>query len=443
MSSPQLDSIVDFVAWARAAQIRVAGPGSGESQGFRNCWHRDFGRYIERHPAVVVSPTSAADLGASMAALAERAIPYKIRGTAHSSGGQVLIDGGAVIELGGLTGILADHGSSISVAGGTRWLTLASPDRRPPVLTDNLYTTVGGTLAVGGIGDTSIRCGLQIDHVTALEWITPSGENRALGRDDELFRYALGSAGALGALASATIELVDRPRAVSTFVAAWPDADAFIDAARRIREQRSFELVRAALIWGQDRRPFVRALLANFGAGEGDEARLRALAPATYAALGASDRTGDSARDPHAGWTYVCPALELTLPLDRGAEIWARLERTIRRARLDATFPEGTAITVLPGDPALPLSVVPPGCPDCLFIALRPRLESAAHTSYWLPLLREIAAAALDAGGRIYLMSIQTGAERFLDRQFGPAAARLRELKAELDPLGLCNPGLL
>jgi FAD/FMN-containing dehydrogenase len=47
--------------------------------------------------------------------------------------------------------------------------------RTIPVLTDNLDTTVGGTLSVGGIGTRSVSYGRQVDWVDALTLIRPDG----------------------------------------------------------------------------------------------------------------------------------------------------------------------------------------------------------------------------------------------------------------------------
>ena len=46
------------------------------------------------------------------------------------------------------------------------------------MLTDYLELSVGGTLAVGGVGATSIEPGVQSDHVLELEVVT--GEGRAV-----------------------------------------------------------------------------------------------------------------------------------------------------------------------------------------------------------------------------------------------------------------------
>jgi FAD/FMN-containing dehydrogenase len=46
----------------------------------------------------------------------------------------------------------------------------------PPVFTDYLELSVGGTLSAGGIGGTSPRFGGQVDNVAELEVVTGAGE---------------------------------------------------------------------------------------------------------------------------------------------------------------------------------------------------------------------------------------------------------------------------
>lgn len=73
--------------------------------------------------------------------------------------------------------------------------------RSIPVLTDHLGTTVGGTLSVGGgIGCRSVVGGRQIDHISALRLITPTGDARWVTpeSDQELFSLVLGAQGTLG-----------------------------------------------------------------------------------------------------------------------------------------------------------------------------------------------------------------------------------------------------
>jgi FAD/FMN-containing dehydrogenase len=96
-------------------------------------------------------------------------------------------------------------------------------------------------------------------------------------------------------------------------------------------------------------------------------------------------------------------------------------------------------VVVVPAAGELPLAPIPPGGDgSALLVALRPELPVAAARAL-LPALRELAAHALAAGGRLYLMSVEPETPGFLEAQFGDALPRLRELKDALDPHRLLN----
>src|SRR5262245_33747452 len=157
-----------------------------EAYDFRSNVCIDYGKFLERVPFFVLRPSTFDQLIAAVAFLRKESIPYKVRGAAHSAGGQVLFDKGAVIDLARLTGIVEDlpEIEQITVEGGIWWLHLAEylnpQGRRPMALTDNLRATVAGTLSVGGFGDATHLHGLQIASVTQLTLVTPDAQVRRL-----------------------------------------------------------------------------------------------------------------------------------------------------------------------------------------------------------------------------------------------------------------------
>jgi FAD/FMN-containing dehydrogenase len=78
----------------------------------------------------------------------------------------------------------------------------------------------------------------------------------------------------------------------------------------------------------------------------------------------------------------------------------------------------------------------------CMMVALRPAM-SLRDVAQYMPELHQIQARALEAGAKMYMMSIDPEIPGFLDVQFGSALAEFVSLKRELDPKGLLNPGLL
>ncbi len=449
MTSGRWD-IEEIAAWAAAAEILSFPPPTRPVGEFRRAYATDFGRYLHRVPALVFAPVSVTQLAAAMGALGERRIPYTLRGSGHSSGGQVLIEGGVVIDMSGVRGVV-DRGDMVDVFGGTSWLEVVEelhPQRRPPVLTDNLRTTVAGTLAVGGIGDTSIHEGLQIASVVELDWVAPNGSVRTLTHADEELGFVLAGRGQLGAIARVRVPVSSRSSLLAGHVAVWSSLDRYLDAAATIRRERSYDVVRSTLFWRADGTAVVRGILARIVDAEplagSDAAALARLASESSAVLPASERIAAQRLDPIATWTYVCPALELSVPTcGVGRAALAAIERRIISSGLHAVVPNGVAIAVVAASPTrLPLAPMPPG-QDGVLLAIRPQLATPADAARWIPLLHELADLALGAGGRIYLMSIPIERSDFLERQFGAALPRLRELKRKHDPDMVCNPGLL
>ena len=437
-------------AWATARDIAITWP--DEYVRDPNAFHDnpciDFGRVVWREPQFVLRPRTLDQLADCMAMLCERAIPYHVRGAGHSSGGQSLSDGGAVIHTSLLSRIVEDRpdAEQIVVEGGTWWLTviehLQAQGRRPVVLTGNPRVSVAGTLSAGGFGDTSHLEGLVIHTVDAITLIAPDGTRHALRRGDELFQYALAGRGQLGVIADATIRTVRKPLQVGLRYVRWGSLDDFVRDSAIIARHRLYEYVRARLFWAK--REYVDAALGNFG-GEpptSDHATglLRPL-PATSVEV--RDLLAELRRAPEGNeWTLPTPAMEVALPLPDGMNVWPRLRDLVVKGGLVPFLGRGTSVMVLPPEPDLPLAPVAARQP-ALLIALRPEIP-AARARELLPALRAIGELALAAGGRIHLISIELDTPRVLERQFGDAiAARFRALKARVDPLGLCNPGLL
>src|SRR6185503_4898952 len=113
----------------------------------------DFGRFIEQVPWFVLRPDSLDRLRSCVVWLSNHGIPFKVRAGGHSSGGQVLIERGAVVDITGLRSIgNFDAGAELlSVQGGALWedvvTALRSFGRIPLVWTGNLRTTIAGTLS--------------------------------------------------------------------------------------------------------------------------------------------------------------------------------------------------------------------------------------------------------------------------------------------------------
>ncbi|HVV22546.1 MAG TPA: FAD-binding protein [Pseudonocardiaceae bacterium] len=209
----------------------------------------DFGHIVHHPPRVVERPTSTADVVAIM----RRGVPVVARGRGHSTFGQAQSADGVLVDLSGLAGVTvgshAAAGSCATVGAGATWrdvLMAALPDRTPPVLTDYLDVSVGGTLSVGGIGGTSHRHGLQTDQVVELEVVAHDGTVRVGGPGDP----ALASLGAAGIITRATVRLGPAPIRVRRCTLDLPTITDVMAVQRDLIREGRFDYVQGQITPG-------------------------------------------------------------------------------------------------------------------------------------------------------------------------------------------------
>ena len=112
------------------------------------------------------------DNAADIAEVIRAGVPVTAWGRGHSTHGQSLVDGGVVVDMAGLSSVQRVEPGYAVVDAGASWRTVLEATLplglTPPVLTDFLDLSVGGTLSLGGIGGTSHRHGAQVDFVNRL-----------------------------------------------------------------------------------------------------------------------------------------------------------------------------------------------------------------------------------------------------------------------------------
>jgi len=81
-----------------------------------------------------------------------------------------------VINSSALNAVESTSDDTLDAEAGALWGDVAKAalarGRLPPVTPDAMMLSVGGTLSVGGMGETGFRCGAQVDHVLALDVVT-------------------------------------------------------------------------------------------------------------------------------------------------------------------------------------------------------------------------------------------------------------------------------
>jgi cytokinin dehydrogenase len=207
----------------------------------------DFGRLVERVPAVVVRPASVDDVVAVVRFAAEAGLGVTARGAAHSQNGQGLSAGGILLDMRSLAGeIVVDvERRCVSSLAGTLWRDLLAETLRygllPPVLTNNLDVTVGGTLSVAGIGVASFRAAAQVDQCGELEVVTGAGDRIVCSptAEPELFDAVRAGLGLCGLITRATLRLRPCKPAARTFYLLYDDLGTLMADERTLIERGS------------------------------------------------------------------------------------------------------------------------------------------------------------------------------------------------------------
>ncbi|MFI6866731.1 FAD-binding protein [Nocardia sp. NPDC050406] len=181
---------------------------------------RDFGGIVSRSPCRAVRPASAAEVAALVRdALTGVRVDVLARGCGHSTRGESLTDGISV-DMRGMARVHEVSEDRVVVDAGATWREVLEATlpcgRVPPVLTDYLDLTVGGTLSAAGIGGASHIHGTQAANVLELEAVTVTGEVVTCTpyHRRELFDALRSGMGRHGVITKATLRLIAAPASV-------------------------------------------------------------------------------------------------------------------------------------------------------------------------------------------------------------------------------------
>jgi FAD/FMN-containing dehydrogenase len=200
----------------------------------------DFGHIVHHTPVAVLRPGSVRDIVLIVRYANQHGIRVAMRGQGHTTFGQAQVDGGVVIDSRTLATIHRISGDRAVVDAGVLWLDLAraaiADGLTPPVFTDYVGLSVGGTLGCGGIGGTTQHFGLQVDNVLALDVVTGDGRlvRCSPEADRRLFEAVLGGLGQFAILVRATIRLVPAPTNARGYQLYYPDLGSYLADQRRL-----------------------------------------------------------------------------------------------------------------------------------------------------------------------------------------------------------------
>ena len=416
----------------------------------------DFGHLVHRTPVAVLRPGSVRDVVRMVRYANEHRIGVSVRGQGHSTDGQSQVQAGVVIDSRTLAEIHEIRGDHAVVDAGVTWLDLAvatvARGLTPPVFTDYVELSVGGTLMAGGIGGTTQTYGMQVDTVLELEVVTGEGElvRCSPGRRRALFDSVLGSLGQLAIVVRAAVRLVPAPAAARGYQLFYTDLDTYLGDQGRLLAARRFsslqgQAVRNAADTGWDF--MVDAAAYHDGTPPDDAVITRGLGfdPARtlvtdYSYLDWVNRlkpTVDFLKQIGA-WTLPHPWIDVFLPASRTRQVVADTLATLTLA--DTGQGPVLLYPFRPGLVRPPFVELPQEQAGFLFSLLRTTVPPADPLQQRAD-NRVLYERARDAGGKRYAIgSVPLTAQDWVDH-FGADYPAFVAAKAAWDPRRVLSPG--
>ncbi|HXF58920.1 MAG TPA: FAD-binding protein [Candidatus Saccharimonadales bacterium] len=430
----------------------------------------NFGNLFQGVPRLVVAPATARDVIATIAFARENGLTVSTRGAGHSQSRLAISDGGILLAMSSLKKIhpVDRAASTVDVEAGVVWRDLVrhlAPDQLvPPVLTNNLSVTVGGTLAVAGIGVASFRYGTQGDNVRELDVVTGTGELVTCDRkrNADLFWGALAGLGQTGIITRARLELRKYKPMTRTYYLLYHELQAFLDDAKLAMDGGRFDHIES---WGSPcpqglkpvagrRQPFARwfypvHLTVEFDPGHppDDAAMLDGLRPFENLYVDDAPTVEFFERmipvfdlwKRGGTWKHVHAWTETVLPWERAVDcvesVLPDLPPSILVGGHVLLWPaKGSSSTSRlfmrpPGENVLGFGVLP-AVPARFWETARPMLENLGR-------LTEV------MGGKRYLSGYLDWTEERWRAHFGDQWEPFCALKRKYDPDSILNPGFV
>ncbi len=154
---------------------QVLEPGDDGYDEARKVWNGD----IDRRPAVIARCITVEDVSAAVRHGVEHGLEIAVRGGAHSTSGQSVVDDGLMIDLSGLNAVTVDPGARRARSGGGALLSdlVEATQQHGLALPIGAisHTGVGGLTLGGGMGWLTRKHGLTIDNVLSAEVVLADG----------------------------------------------------------------------------------------------------------------------------------------------------------------------------------------------------------------------------------------------------------------------------
>ncbi|GLW08569.1 FAD-binding protein [Microtetraspora sp. NBRC 13810] len=193
--------------------------------------------YHRAVPGVVVLPRTAGEISAVVRLCAEYGVPFVARGAGTGlSGGALPRTDGVLIVTSRMRRVLEvdlDNRRAVVEPGVTN-LAISEAVRAQgyyyaPDPSSQQVCSIGGNVAENSGGAHCLKYGFTVNHIEALEIVTPDGDVVELDARDpgyDLLGAFVGSEGTLGIATKITVRLSRTPETVTTLLAAFADTEA-------------------------------------------------------------------------------------------------------------------------------------------------------------------------------------------------------------------------
>lgn len=415
----------------------------------------DFGHLVHRVPAGVLVPESEGDVAATIRWAARHGHPVAAQGRRHSVFGRGQVRDGIAVDMTPLNAIHAVDDDRIVVDAGATWRDVFAATLplglTPPVLTDYLDLSVGGTLAVGGVGAATSRLGAQTDTVLELRVVTGRGDVLTCSpqQDTGLFDAVRGGLGQVGVVTRATLRLVAAPERVRRYHLFYPDLRTFLDDVRRLDR---FDSVQGAVLAspGGGWTFRIEAITGFSGSPPDDDALLDGLSDDRATAeltslpyIGYVDRFAvlERALRANGQWSLPHPWLATFVGDSAvGSVVGAELDR-LDPAGL-GPFGQVVLSPIRRDAVRTPLLRLPSDGLCFAFTLIRVPATGDRETSARLVAdNRATYERVRDAGGTLYPVSAVPMSHDDWRRHFGPEFDRFHDAKRTYDPDAVLTPG--
>lgn len=418
----------------------------------------DYGHIVSRTPAAVLYPGSVQDIVKMVKFARRHGIHVAMRGQGHSSFGQPQVEAGVVINSSSLDAVHAVGPDYAVVGAGVLWSTLfdvaAAHGLMPPVLTDYLGLSVGGTLSVGGIGGAVHHYGLQADNVLELEVVTGEGKYVICSshRHRELFESVLAGLGQTALIVKAKVRLVPALSEALVFHLYYDDLGTFLEDQVSVMDSRRFSYLEGQAVARTDGpgwRYMLEAVAYHSAAAPPDQMALLA---------GLRDNRSEAVITPGSLRDFVFrldPLIEFLKQIGvwgfphPGLSLWAPLEGAatfISDVLADLTVEQtgGGAILIYPIPSTRvksPMYSLPDSRVAVAFNILRITEPDPDIVAQRLAENESIYDQVAAIGGTRYPIDALPFSRRDWRRQFGSRWSSLLAAKRRFDPDGILTPG--